>query len=210
MEKNYDESSASKLISEIERATSAKIDEIVQQAKSKTKEILDNARKAVEETLMIEKEKAQQLISIMKQRAEAAIRMELRKMQLESRKEFAEAVMEKVKEMTKNFRKDPEYKNFLKNAVLESVAVIDLPDIIIKFAPSDAQYFNPDFEKEITGICKNDLKKIVSLTFVKSDFDDVGVIGVSKDGFIMYDNTFSARLQRLYDTVYSELVGEEI
>ncbi|MCM8829000.1 MAG: V-type ATP synthase subunit E [Candidatus Omnitrophica bacterium] len=146
----------------------------------------------------------------MRQRAEAAIKMELKKMQLESKKEFAEAVIEKVKEKAKNFRNDPEYKNFLKNAVLESVAVIDLPDIIIKFAPSDAQYFNPDFEKEIAEICKRDLKKNVSLTFVKSDFNDVGVIGASKDGFIMYDNTFSARLQRLYDTVYSELVGEEI
>ncbi|MCM8764805.1 MAG: V-type ATP synthase subunit E family protein [Candidatus Omnitrophica bacterium] len=199
-----------RLISEIERATSTKFDEIVQQAKSKAEEILDNARKTAEGMLVVEKEKAQQLISIMRQRAEAAIKIELRKMQLELKKEFVEAVLGRVKEMAKNFRNDPEYKNFLKKAVLESVAVIDLPEIIIKFTPPDAQYFNSDFEKEIIEICKNDLKKNVSLSFVKSDFNDLGVIGTSKDGFIMYDNTFSARLQRLYDTVYSELVGEKI
>ncbi|MCM8815493.1 MAG: V-type proton ATPase subunit E, partial [Candidatus Omnitrophica bacterium] len=119
-------------------------------------------------------------------------------------------VMEKVKEKAKDFRNDSDYRNFLRNAVLESVAVIDLPEIIIKFSQFDAEYFSSDFQREITEICKNDLKKNVSLSFVKSDFNDVGVIAASKDGFIMYDNTFSARLQRLYNTVYSELLGEEI
>ncbi len=48
------------------------------------------------------------------------------------------------------------------------------------------------------------------ITFVRTDFQDIGVTGVSGDGLILYENTFTARMNRLYDELYTQIMGEEI
>ncbi len=210
MEQKSDERAINRLISEIEKLTLEKVNDVIRAAELKAEEIISAAKKTAEDIISAEKEKTQKLVLTKKQRAEATTKIELKKAQLEFKKEFADRVFEKVQEMAINFRADPEYRNFLKNAVLESIEVIDTPEVVIKFSSLDSGYFNQDFEKEVLEICKKDLKKTVSILFIKSDFKDIGIIGMSGDGFIMYDNTFSARMKRLFDEIYSELLGEAI
>ncbi|MCX7705387.1 MAG: V-type proton ATPase subunit E [bacterium] len=210
MEQYQDERTGESLISEIEKSASAKIEQIMQQAKTEAQKILDDAVKTAEEIIRIENEKTQQQISEMEQRAESSIKMELRKMHLEFKKEFVEKVFEKVNRMAGDFRNNPEYKHFLKNAVLEAIEVIDKPKVVIRFSSLDRDYFTPEFEKEITEICKKELKKEVSITFVRTDSQDIGITAFTDDGFIIYENTFSARMKRLYDELYTQLMGEEI
>jgi vacuolar-type H+-ATPase subunit E/Vma4 len=52
------------------------------------------------------------------------------------------------------------------------------------------------------------LKTECSLKFNKADFSDLGVIVNSIDGRIMYDNRFLARLERVKEEVYMELLKE--
>lgn len=210
MEQKQDEKIVDRLISEIERDVSERVERIVQQANSKAQHIISNAKETAQQILDSEKEKAQQMISTIRQKAEASIKMEIRKSQLRLKKEFADTVIEKVRQMGANFRSDSGYKNFLKNVILETIEVIGMPVVIIRFSSLDAEYFGPDFEKEINEVCKKELKKTVVVRFVKDEFQDIGVIGMSEDGFIVYDNTFSARLKRQYEEIYSSLIGEEI
>ena len=210
MEIKTDEKNTGGLIDEIEKQTTLKIEEIMAHARARADEIIANAKKQEEQILLTEKEKAQKTIEMMKHRAQSKLKMELRKMKLEMKKEFADSVIEKVKEIFVSFRNSSNYKKFLVNAILEGVKVIDKPEIIVEFSPPDTDYFSQEFEKEIMDRCKNELKKNILIKFVKGNFDDIGVIVKSQDGFIIYENTFSARMRNLYNSIYSELLGEEI
>lgn len=210
MNKTPDEKDINGLISEIEKSTRAQIDEIIQQASSRAEQLVKDATQKAQELLNLEKEKIEQLISTMKQRGDAATKLELKKMHLQLKKEFADNVLVKVREMALAFRESHEYKSFLKKAILEGIEVVGATEVLIKFSSIDINYFNTDFEKEILETCTRDLKKTVSIKFVKDNFQDTGIIACSMDGFIVYDNTFSARLQRAYDSIYYEILGEEI
>jgi len=210
MEIKTDEKNAGGLIEEIERQTRLKIDEIIGRARARADEIIANAKKQEEQILQAEKEKAQKTIEMIKHRAQSTLKMELRKIRLEMKKEFADSVIKKTREISISFRNHVDYKKFLVNAILEGIEVIDKPEIIVEFSPDDKDYFTGEFEKEIVDKCKNDLKKNVSIRFVRGNFDDIGIIVKSQDGFVIYENTFSARMRNLYDSIYSELLGEEI
>lgn len=201
---------AEKLIMEIEKTASENAEQIIQQAKSKAQEILDDARKKAQQIIDDEKKKTQEFIAIAEQKAEASIKMELRRKSLELKKQYIEKVLEAVKQKVSEFRKSAQYRDFLKNAVLEAIEVIDSPEINISFSGFDEIYFNPDFEKEIMEICRKDLKKEVSIRFIKTDLRDAGIIGVSGDGRIVYENTITARMQRMYDEIYAELLKENL
>jgi len=198
------------LIDEIEKQATLKIEEIMAHARARADEIIANAKKQEEQILQDEKEKAQKTIEMMKHRAQSKLKMELRKMKLEMKKEFADNVIKKTREISSSFRHHVDYKKFLVNAILEGVKVIDEPEIIVEFSPLDTDYFSQEFAKDIMDRCKNKLKKNILIKFVKGNFDDIGVIVKSQDGFIIYENTFSARMRNLYDSIYSELLGEEI
>ncbi|MGB9641625.1 MAG: V-type ATP synthase subunit E [Candidatus Ratteibacteria bacterium] len=210
MNQKPDKKDINGLVSEIEKVTRSQVDEIIKQASAEAEKLVNDAMQKAQNLLNLEKQKTEQLISTMKQRGDAATKMELKKMRLQLKKEFANHVIEKVKEMALSFRNSAEYQSFLKKAVLEGIEVVGTPEVIIKFSPLDVHYFNADFEKEILETCIKDLKKTVSIQFVQDNFQDTGIIACSSDGFIMYDNTFSARLQRAYDSIYSEILGEEI
>ncbi len=205
-----DENTSIALISEIEKETQIRIDGINQQTKVQAEQIISEARKQAERIIKEEKEKTQHLLSVMKQRAEATLKMEIRKMHLELKKNFADSVIEKVKEMASSLRQDSEYRKFLTKAIIEGIMVIDSPQIVVRFSPADRTFFNPDLEKELKEICRKDLKKSVSINFVEDNFQDIGVIVCTADGFVMYENTFSARMRRMHETIYSELLSEEI
>lgn len=205
-----DENTSLRLISEIEKETRIRIEQINQQANIQAQQIVLDAKKQAERIIKEEKEKTLQMISVMRQRAEATLKMEIRKMQFELKKRFADSVIEKVKELAWSLRQDSEYKRFLKKAIIEGIMVIDSPQMVVRFSPEDREIFNPDLENKIREECKKNLKRNVSLSFVEDDFQDVGVIVCSADGFVMYENTFSARLKRMYEIIYSELLSEGI
>ncbi|MCM8816447.1 MAG: V-type proton ATPase subunit E [Candidatus Omnitrophica bacterium] len=196
------------LISEIEKSAITRVEQIIQQAKSEAQKILFDAERNASQIIQNEKEKTENLLTTMRQQAESSIKIELKKLQLELKKEFTEKVFEKVRQMSSDLRNSPDYKQFLKNAILEAVEVIDKPELVIKFSFLDKNHFTSEFEKEILEICANELKKNVSIKFMVADFEDIGICGISNDGHILYENTFTARMNRLYEELYTLAMGE--
>jgi len=85
-----------------------------------------------------------------------------------------------------------------------------VPDVVVYYAAQDEHIFDKDFVKNLTGRCSAAMNKTCVLTLNKSDFKDLGVIINSADGRMMFDNRFSARLERIYDDIYMELLKEAV
>jgi vacuolar-type H+-ATPase subunit E/Vma4 len=111
-----------------------------------------------------------------------------------------------VKQKAARFRSDPGYSEFLVRAIVEGMQVLDVNQGVVYYAAADEHIFNGDFVKKVTDSLRKAMNKECSLTLNKSDFKDIGVIVNSQDGRMMYDNRFDARLGRMYEDIYMELL----
>jgi vacuolar-type H+-ATPase subunit E/Vma4 len=162
-------------------------------AEKKKEEILKNFDKEIEKT---------------RERILSTINLEKKRLILEEKSKFVEEIIDMVKRKAEDFRKTQDYVDFLEKAIIEGAKVIDEGNIEIFYSFLDENIMHGGFIKKIEEVYSDNLKQECSIEIKKSDFKDPGVIVNSQDGRMMYDNRFLARLERIYDDVYMELLKE--
>lgn len=167
--------------------------EAQRQAENKKEELLRNLDKEIEKT---------------QERLLSALNLEKKRLVMAEKSKFVEEVLDTVKKQAQDFRNSADYVNFLEKAIIEGTEVIDEADIEIFYSFLDEHIMHDSFIRKIENICSDNLKQKCSIKLKKSDFKDLGVIVNSQDGRMMYDNRFLARLERIYDEVYMELLKE--
>jgi len=170
---------------------------ILTNAKKEKSEILKEANQEAENKKKDILKKNEIEIEKMKQKIFSTLNLEKRKLFLEEKSRFIEVIIEKVKIMAMEFRKDPGYRNFLEKAISEGIEVVGTSEVDVLYSGLDEKIINENSIKNIKG---------AMLNFKRNDFKDIGVIMQSKDSGRIYDNTFSARLKRLYDEIYMDLL----
>jgi len=143
-----------------------------------------------------------------RERILSTINLEKKRITLGEKSKFVEDILNNVKRQAQDFRKTEGYIGFLEKAIIEGVRVIDEGDIEIFYSFLDENILHDGFIKKLENICSDTLKQKCSIELEKSDFEDLGVILHSQDGRMGYDNRFLARLERIYDEVYMELLKE--
>jgi vacuolar-type H+-ATPase subunit E/Vma4 len=91
-------------------------------------------------------------------------------------------------------------------AIVEGMEVLDVNQGVVYYAAADEHIFNDGFMKKVSERLRRAMNRECSLTLNKSDFNDIGVIVNSPDGRMMYDNRFDARLSRMYEDIYMDLL----
>jgi len=117
-------------------------------------------------------------------------------------------VLAEITALKDNWRRGRSYHEFLLAAVVEGMRVLEAAPAVVYYSCEDEHIFNQEFIKKIIERCNAAMHKQCDITFNKSDFKEPGVIVNSRDGRMMYDNRFSARLERMYDELYMELMKE--
>jgi len=182
--------------------------EILQKARNEAEEIIQQARRQAESqreelfnALKKELAKAEEKIISM-------FNLEKKRIILEGKRAFVEDVMDAVKKEAEAFRNSVEYPDFLKKAIMEGLSVIDDENIDVIYSQIDSRFINDAFINEVTLLAKDRFHPGVNIKFQKGDFKDIGIIMQSQDGRRIYDNRFSARLKRVYEDVYAQLLKE--
>lgn len=194
---------------------------ILQDADAEVKQLLDRAQAQAQEIRAqaqadADAHKASLLrdldkeIAKSKERTLSTLNLEKKRLILDGKQKFVEKVIAGVRDMAGRFRGGRAYGEFLAAGVIEGVRVLDVPDVVVYYAAQDEHIFDKDFVKNLTNRCGAAMNKTCVLTLNKSDFKDLGVIINSADGRMMFDNRFSARLERMYDDIYMELLKEAV
>lgn len=197
---------AEKISNVIRSGVTSEVKEILEKAKKEAAEILktasDEAQKAKQKaSLELDKQ-----INSIKENIFSAINLEKKRIVLGEKNKLIEEVFVQVKLQAESFRNSGDYRSFLKKAIEEAVEIIDSLSLDVLYSFLDEKIINPEFQEESLNACRNKFNKNLSLAFIKSDFKDVGFIVQSKDGKVIFDNTFSARLRRAYDDIYMDLL----
>ncbi len=181
---------------------------ILEQARKESEKIIFRAREVVEDKNQVIFKELEREIQKSREKILSSLNLEKKRLILGEKDKFIQSVLANVIKDAQDFRKENGYPEFLENAVIEGIEVIEENNITIYYSYLDERLFNSDFTKKIEKACSQVLKTGCSLKFNKADFSDLGVIVNSIDGRIMYDNRFLARLERVKEKIYMELLKE--
>jgi vacuolar-type H+-ATPase subunit E/Vma4 len=196
------------ICSKISQDADEEIRLILEAARKESEKTLSAARKLVEDNNRANLKESEKEIQKSREKILSSLNLEKKRLVLGEKDKFIQSVLSQVIKRSQDFRQENGYPEFLENAVIEGVEVIEEKNIEVYYSALDERIFNEDFKNKTVKACSQILKMDCSLKFIKADFSDLGVIVNSVDGRIMYDNRFLARLERVKEEVYMELLKE--
>ena len=185
---------ADEICSKIREESSEEAQLILSKADKEKGRILSEASKGAESNAQAILSAAEKAMEQNRERIFSTVTMEKRRVHLEAESLFIDDVIAAVKREAENFRGSKDYVNFLREAILEGIKVVD---------SEKAQVFYSRLDEEAISQISD-----LSVKFKKSDFVDIGVMVQSEDNRLLFDNTFSAKLRRAHDEIYSKLLKE--
>jgi len=201
--------SSDQLCANIKEGAEKESKKILDKTGEKTAEIYNSGKARAEELRREIFKSAQEEASLKERKILSTLNLEIRKITLGAHETIVNLVLEEIKKKTAQLRSSKEYPQLLKKLVMEAALAIDCKEIEIMGPVSDEGIFNKTFIEDIEKELKNKYSTDISLEFKKSDLiKDTGVALRSKDRRIEYDNTFGARLNRLYDEIRIDILKE--
>ncbi|MCM8773266.1 MAG: V-type ATP synthase subunit E family protein [Candidatus Omnitrophica bacterium] len=194
------------ILRRIEEETQQKIKDILDKAEISSKKILEDVTKEIEEKREYMFKEAKKEIEKKREVFFSTLNLEKRRIVLEEKNRFVECVLAEVVKRAERFRKEAGYLDFLEKAILAGIEGVGFFKIDILYSFLDERIFNEDLISKIKGLCKQNYEEEISLSFIKSDFTDIGVIVQSDDRRVIYDNRFLTLLSRKKEDIYNRLM----
>ncbi len=199
---------ADAICAKIRQDADEEVSAIMEHARKDAEKSIEAARQQIarrRESALLEMER--ELVKI-RERGVSIANLEKKRIALEGKSRFVDTVLAGVNRRAQEFRRADAYQDFLVNMAVEGIAVLDSADAQVYYSAADEAVFTEGFRKRVQAACSDRLKKSVQISFMKSDFKDLGVVVNSSDGRMSFDNRFLARLGRIKEQVYMELLKE--
>ena len=191
--------SAAKIIERIKEDADKEAAAILEEAKKEAAAILEEAKRKAEQRrsdIIVRGEKEAELL---RQRIVANAKLKARKSGLDAKEELISAVFKEAEKELGKVASTDKYMDILRELIREGVASVG----------EDAEVVGrKEDEKLLKGGLLEDLSKElgVKITLSPEKIESIGgVIVRSKSGKVEVNNTFETRMQRMQDTLRSEI-----
>ncbi|MBN2104012.1 hypothetical protein JW835_08245 [bacterium] len=169
---------------------------ILEQASKEQDRLVQKAQKEAEEILKKTLKNAEDQAGLIKRKILSSVHLEVKKQQLKTREAIIVQIMKVIQDMLNDFRQSPDYADFLRDSIIEAVTALKTEQIQLMAGPVEKKLLKKEFIKESEKIIQMKKKIKVTLTIMQDTLDDGGIVAVSKDGRMRYDNSFSAQIKR--------------
>lgn len=204
---------------ETQHSSELLIKEILEQSASEAKTILEQAQIEVDRQINKTKKEAEaeqeQIIKNAQLQAEAIrkkilshVKLEVKKQQLENREKTIKRIFQDLTDRLNNYRQHPDYRSFLNDSIVEAVAALQGNHIHLQVGKGEKKLLDPKGLKTIEKQALERAKRKVTLKVVDDLIHEGGVLAVSSDGRMRFDNRFSAQLRRIEDKLRLMIVKE--
>ena len=189
--------------------------EILEQSQSEADEILNQAKRDVAQTekdagLEAEKIKSEILrkanaqADALKRRLLSGVHLDVKRRLLQARESLLSVVFVQLKEKLEAFRQSGEYASFLEQLIIEGVRALDSEEVWIQGGAIERKALTPAVLQSIEKKAAQHEKRTVQLKLHETLSEQSGVILISKDGRTRFDNRFTARIERMKETLRLE------
>jgi V/A-type H+-transporting ATPase subunit E len=213
--KPLERDSADGLCVQITRDAEKEAGEILDKAKVQVARILSENSAQVADTRRQILDAAHIEAAALERKILSMANLETKRCILAAREKVLDQVMDGIKARAESVRFSSEYPQYLKRMIVQGALVLDGGRIDVLAAACDKNVLTPSFLDEINLLLKEKYNKDIILGLeLLEDVKDIGVVLRSKDRKMEYDNTFGARLSRVYEDlrmgILKELFGDNV
>ncbi|MFO7889232.1 MAG: V-type ATP synthase subunit E family protein [bacterium] len=194
--KNYD-----LLISEIKKQSRKEIKEIKEQAEKERQETISKARKEGEKIRSEMMSEAEQKCDDLKKKILSGVHLEIKKKNLDNQEKLIFWFNAEVRKRLDRFRSSDQYKQILKEWIIEGISAIDKKDLIITVGEVEKKFTDKKYLQQAIDFIKDKQGKNLTCRVSDEILNEGGVIITDLDEKISFDNSFSARMQRKQDEI---------
>jgi vacuolar-type H+-ATPase subunit E/Vma4 len=194
---------------------------ILSDGEAQAKRVIDNAgrsvasekRKAESEAARIRKDmlgKAEAKSRTLRQKVIATGHIEAKRMLLRAREDAITMVLKTIEQELAKIRENPaEYRRALANLAVEAVLAVGGAEVTLTVGTEDQALADQAFLNEITERTRHDADgEITIVLLLDPALTGGGCIAVSRQGRIVFDNSFARRLERMKPALRSVIVQE--
>jgi len=175
------QSEAAGILEQADKDIQALIGQAQAEADRIRKDILDKAEKQAEQ---------------IRKRILSGVHLEIKKQHLRNREILLDEIVQDVRKELNAFRSKPDYEDVLIQFVLEGVRAIEGDEMILICGSEESKHL-----KSIQQVIHRTTGRSIQMRIEKHDSEDGGVLLLSADRRIRYDNRFSARMKRMEQTI---------
>ena len=182
---------------EIQAQSEKEAGAILEQAQREAQQILNNARKEADGIKADMIKKAETQAESIRRKILSGVRLDVKKQNLRTREELLSKIFEQVKEKIEAFRQTEAYKDYLKELVIEGATAIDAERMRVLSGTTEKKLLSEATVKQIIGEIQKRTGRKTKLSIADQALPEGGVVMVSDDERMLFDNRFSARMQRM-------------
>ena len=199
-------SSSGILQKEIESQSTREAEEILGQAEREANRILDNARRDAEKIRAEMLRKAEVQAEGIRRKILSSVHLEVKNQALRTREDLLTKIFQEVMKKLDAFRRTKGYDEYLKKLVIEGALALDTDKIRILSGDVEKKRLNDTIVEQIKREVKKQTGRVVSLSVADQVLPESGVVMVSADERMLFDNRFSTRMRRLQNVLRLEAI----
>ena len=182
--------------------------EIQDQSEREAAAILEQVEKEAQQTLNGAQKQANTIRKELIKKAEAqaekirrkilsSVHLEVKKQTLKTRESLLAHVFQEVENKLDGFRRTPDYPAHLIKLIIEGILALGVDEIRILPGEIEKKQLSRDVLYKIADRIKKQTGREVVLTLADQVLPDAGVVLVSADERMLFDNRFKTRMQRM-------------
>ena len=198
MQESEDQKSTSDVIrEEIRNQSQNEADAILAQGEKEALQILDSARAEAEKIHDDLIQKAEIQAEGIRKKILSGVHLEVKRQTLRARESLLSTIFDKIKEKLFAFRQTEAYANYLKRLVAEGMTALDAETIQVLGGDVERALLQRDFIKEIEKDVLARTGREIKLKVSERILPESGVVLVSSDEKMLFDNRLTTRMQRM-------------
>ncbi|MBN1894914.1 hypothetical protein JW906_10485 [bacterium] len=137
----------------------------------------------------------------LKKRILSGLHLEIKNQKIRAREAFLLKLFERVRQRLEAFRSSREYPEFIRKSVLEGVLALGMDAVEIVSGEKEKAILGPELLRTIEDEIRKVSDRAVSLSLSQETLNEGGVVLMSPDGRVRFDNSLSARMRRVQDAM---------
>lgn len=182
---------------EIRNQSQNEAEAILAQGEKEALQILDSARAEAEKIHADLIQKAEIQAEGIRKKILSGVHLEVKRQTLRARESLLSTIFDKIKEKLFAFRQTEAYANYLKRLVAEGMTALDAEIIQVLGGDVERALLQRDFIKEIEKDVLTRTGREIKLKVSERILPEGGVVLVSSDEKMLFDNRLTTRMQRM-------------
>jgi len=203
-------SSLEMMIRDIRQESQEEVDAVLSQSAKEVEDVRNKAKTEAEKIRSEIVRKAEKQAESDSRRILSGVHLEVKRLTLKNQNALLTEIIRQATDRLEEFRHGSAYVTFLKELVLEGIAGLGNDIVHILTGDLEKRLLTGEFLESITDESEKTNGKKVRLIVLPERLTDSGVILISDDGRVRFDNRLSVRLQRVFDELQWAIMKEFI